>query len=236
MRKYVYSGGMTDEKPHILVVDDDERLRQLLSRYLVDHGFLVSTAPDAKAAREILTCLAYDLLILDVMMPGEDGLALTKYIKTQSQQPILLLTARSETEERIEGLEAGADDYLSKPFEPKELLLRVQSILRRLPPKIKEPEEIKFGKWTVDLARNELKSAQDRVTLTQAETALLRVLSQRPGQVVTREELAEFGDAAAGERSIDVQVTRLRKKIEDDSKIPRYLQTVRGKGYVLWTD
>ena len=228
---------MTDEKPHILVVDDDERLRQLLSRYLVDHGFLVSTAADAKMAREILASLAYDLLILDVMMPGEDGLSLTKSIKAKnSQQLVLLLTARGETAERIEGLEAGADDYLAKPFEPKELLLRIQAILRRLPPRLKESEELRLGKWSVDLQRCELTSDDGRVSLTQVEIALLRALSSRPGQVVTREELAELGDAGSGERSIDVQVTRLRKKIEDDPKMPRYLQTVRGKGYVLWTD
>lgn len=228
---------MTDEKTHILVVDDDERLRQLLGRFLMDHGFLVSTAPDARAAREILDVLVYDLLIVDVMMPGEDGLSLTRDLKKKEGAPaILLLTARGETDERIEGLEAGADDYLSKPFEPKELLLRIQAILRRLPQR-KTADAVRFGPWTADLARGELTGADgSRQALTQAETALLRALALRPGEVVAREALAEVGEEGGGERSVDVQVTRLRKKIEDDPKTPRYLQTVRGKGYVLWTD
>ncbi len=227
---------MTEEKPHILVVDDDERLRQLLSRFLVDHGFLVSTAPDAKTAREILETLAYDLLILDVMMPGEDGLSLTRAIKAKSSQAILLLTARGETEERIEGLEAGADEYLPKPFEPKELLLRIQAILRRLPKRPKDTEPVRLGKWLADLTRCELICGEERQALTQTEAALIKALLQRAGQVVTREEMAELGDSGTGERSIDVQVTRLRKKLEDDPKMPRILQTVRGKGYVLWVE
>lgn len=228
---------MTEEKTHVLVVDDDERLRQLLGRFLSDHGFLVSTAPDASSARGILARLLYDLLIVDVMMPGEDGLSLTRDIKKKEGAPaILLLTALGETEERIKGLEAGADDYLPKPFEPKELLLRIQAILRRLPPR-KSADEIRFGPWTADLARGELIGADGaRQALTQAETVLLRALAEHPGEVVAREDLSEVGEEGAGDRSVDVQVTRLRKKIEEDPKMPRYLQTVRGKGYVLWTD
>jgi two-component system phosphate regulon response regulator OmpR len=232
-----------DEMPHVLVVDDDERLRELLSRYLTENGFLVTTAVDAAAARDILRHLAYDLIILDVMMPGEDGMALTRALKQEkSLTPVLLLTALGETGNRIEGLEAGADDYLPKPFEPRELLLRINAILRRTAgtesagkPK-KAP--LAFGPWMLDMERGELVDAaqEKRMPLTPVEHTLIRALASRMGEVISREELAEICQMSASERTIDVQVTRLRKKLETDPRMPKYLQTVRGRGYVLWSD
>lgn len=227
-----------DKMPHVLVVDDDERLRELLSRFLVENGFLVTTAEDAKDAREVLQHLHYDLIILDVMMPGEDGMALTKGLKNQGlQTPVLLLTALGETESRISGFEAGADDYLPKPFEPRELLLRVNAILRRVaaaPPVMQDA--IRFGRWTLDLERGELADGADRMPLTAVEHTLLKALASKRGEVISREELAALCEMSANERTIDVQVTRLRKKVEEDPKVPKYIQTVRGKGYVLWSD
>jgi two-component system phosphate regulon response regulator OmpR len=226
------------QKPHILVVDDDERLRQLLSQFLAENDFLVTTAVDAADARQKLKYLQYDLIVMDVMMPNEDGLSLTKSLKAEkSTTPVLLLTALGEIESRIQGLEAGADDYLPKPFEPRELLLRVHAILRRLaaqPPVQKE--DIRFGKWMLDLERGELTDGTDRLPLTQAEHTLLKALAGKKGEVVSREELARICEMDSAERTIDVQVTRLRKKLEEDPKLPKYLQTVRGKGYVLWSD
>lgn len=228
------------EQPHVLVIDDDERLRQLLSQFLTENDCLVSTATDAQDAREILQYLSYDLIICDVMMPGEDGMALTRNLKKEGlTTPILLLTALGETDSRITGLEAGADDYLAKPFEPRELLLRMQAILRRVaaaPPAKSGQKEIIFGKWRLDLDRGELSAGAERVPLTSVEHTLLKALATRPGDVITREELAELCRMNANERTIDVQVTRLRKKIEEDPKVPKYIQTVRGRGYVLWSD
>lgn len=228
-----------DRKPHVLVVDDDERLRHLLSRFLQENGFLVTTAIDAAEAREILAYLSYDLIILDVMMPGEDGLALTRGLKAEGlATPVLLLTALGETESRISGLEAGADDYLPKPFEPRELLLRMHAILRRT---VKaQPENasavIHLGKWQLDMERGDLVCGVERMPLTAVEHTLIRALASRIGEVISREELAGLCQMSASERTIDVQVTRLRKKVEEDPKLPRYIQTVRGKGYVLWSD
>lgn len=219
--------------PHILVVDDDERLRDLLKRYLTEHGFLVSTAEDAKSARDKLKSLSYDLLIVDIMMPGENGLSLTRALREESHQPILLLTALGETDSRITGLEAGADDYLTKPFEPRELLLRINAILRRTT----KPEEgdsmARFGVWHFDPERDELNNGSERLSLTNVEATLLKALTETPGEPVSREDLARRCGLEGNERTIDVQVTRLRKKIEPDPKKPRYLQTVRGKGYIL---
>lgn len=228
-----------DKKPHILVVDDDERLRLLLSQFLTENGFLVTTATDAAEARDILKYLAYDLLILDVMMPGEDGMSLTRGLRKNGlATPVLLLTALGEIESRISGFEAGADDYLPKPFEPRELLLRINAILRRVASKPQEEKtDIRLGKWVLDLERGELVDAEEnRLPLTQVEHTLLKALASRRGEVVSREELAELCSLDAAERTIDVQVTRLRKKVEEDPKLPRYVQTVRGKGYVLWPD
>jgi two-component system phosphate regulon response regulator OmpR len=224
--------------PHILVADDDERLRALISQFLGENEFLVTTAVDAADVRQKLRYLQYDLIVLDVMMPGEDGMALTKSLKSEKlPTPVLLLTARGEIESRIEGLEAGADDYLSKPFEPRELLLRLHAILRRVAAKpVRQNEAVRFGRWTLDLERGELVDGADRLPLTQVEHTLLKALSTKKGEVVGREELAQLCGMDAAERTIDVQITRLRKKLEEDPKLPKYVQTVRGKGYVLWSD
>ena len=233
-----------DQKPHVLVVDDDERLRMLLSRFLSEHGFLVTTATDAAHARDILNYLSYDLVVMDVMMPGEDGMALTRRLKTEGiQTPVLLLTALGDTEQRINGFESGADDYLPKPFEPRELLLRINAILRRSAAaapvrKTTDDKPLRFGRWRLDIERGELIDDVDtaRMPLTSVEHTLMRALVSRKGEVIGREELAELCNMSASERTIDVQVTRLRKKVENDPRVPKYIQTVRGKGYVLWPD
>ncbi|MDR3425308.1 MAG: response regulator transcription factor [Alphaproteobacteria bacterium] len=229
--------------PHILVVDDDTRLRMLLARYLGEQGFVVATAKNAEDARGKLKSLAFDLMVLDVMMPGESGFELTRALRSSDTNtrplPILLLTAKGETEDRIEGLEAGADDYLMKPFEPRELLLRINAILRRAPkPKAGAKILLRLGAWTYDPERNELKSADEIVALTGMEAGLMQALAANPGQVINREALAERSAAgqAINDRTIDVQVTRLRRKIEADAKNPRYLVTVRGEGYSLRPD
>ena len=229
---------MTDGLPHILVVDDDTRLRELLRKYLSDHGFIVASARDAADARAQLACLSFDLLVLDVMMPGETGLELTAALRRTSEVPILLLTARGEPDDRIAGLEAGADDYLAKPFEPRELVLRINSILRRLPPPvIAEPSRIlRLGRWNYHPERDELRAGEDIVRLTTAEAALMRALAAEPGLTLSREALTERAHIDGSARSVDVQVTRLRRKIEDDPRQPRYLQTIRGEGYALRPD
>ena len=227
-------------EPHILVVDDDRRLRELIARYLGEKGYHVVTAVDAADARAKLKGLAFDLLVLDVMMPGENGLELTAGLRNESEVPILLLTARTEIEDRIAGFEHGADDYLTKPFEPKELDLRIRSILKRVRPKpvAEQPRMVKFGLLRFEFDRRRLFRGEEPVYLTEAETDLLTKLVARPGDVLSREELsttAENGDSSAG-RQVDVLVTRLRRKIEDDPRFPRYLQTVRGRGYLLQPD
>jgi len=225
------------EQPHILVVDDDTRLRDLLQRYLSDQGFRVTTAVDAAEARAKLAALAFDLLVLDIMMPGETGLELTETLRRESVVPILLLTAMNETENRIAGFECGADDYLPKPFEPRELVLRINAILRRVPPPAAElPSKVTFGDYCFDLEREELTRAGDFVRLTAAEASLLKALARRPGEPITRDDLGEESMVSGNARTIDVQVTRLRRKIEANPKFPRYLQTVRGTGYVLMLD
>jgi two-component system, OmpR family, phosphate regulon response regulator OmpR len=226
---------------HLLVVDDDERIRGLLQKFLVRNGFLVSVARDAAQARRLLAGLEFDLIILDVMMPGEDGIALTRDLRARLSTPILLLTARGEAANRIEGFEAGADDYLVKPFEPKELLLRVGAILRRMPavrPAEPVPKVLHLGAVRYDMDRGELWRGKDAVRLTATEAALMRVFAASPGAAISRERLvADLGrEDAAQERAVDVQITRLRRKIEDDPKVPRYLQTVRGEGYMLAPD
>lgn len=226
---------IAESAAHLLVVDDDDRIRTLLKRYLSDNGFRTSVAGDAKAARRLMGAVDFDLIILDVMMPGETGFELTKSVRAASNVPILLLTARGLPEDRIEGLETGADDYLSKPFEPRELLLRVHSLLRRAGPANPEKREARFGACTFLLSRSELRKNGELVRLTAGEASLLRALAQKPREAISREALAEQ-TAAGMERSVDVQVTRLRKKIEEDPKAPIYLQTVRGVGYALMTD
>ncbi len=231
---------MTQGDAHLLVVDDDERIRGLLQKFLIRNGFLVSVARDAAQARRLLSGLEFDMIVLDVMMPGEDGITLTRELRRQMQTPILLLTAKGETASRIEGFEAGADDYLGKPFEPKELLLRINAILRRVPVVRNEtvPKVLHLGPVRYDMDRGELWRGPDPVRLTATEAALMRLFSAQPGLAISREKLvADLGrDDAAQERAVDVQITRLRRKIEDDPKQPRYLQTVRGEGYMLQPD
>jgi two-component system phosphate regulon response regulator OmpR len=237
---------MTADHPaHLLVVDDDERIRLLLARFLRKAGHLVSTARDAAQARRLMAGLAFDLVILDVMMPGEDGLSLCRAIREGSGTPVILLTARGETGDRILGLEAGADDYLPKPFEPRELLLRAGAILRRAPaeapqaPPAAAPRLLRLGEMAFDMARGALvREGGEAPRLTQTETQLLRRLAADPGATVSRARLIEEGTAPtpAQERAIDVQITRLRRKIEPDPRQPRYLQTVRGAGYRLAPD
>ena len=228
--------------PHLLIVDDDERIRSLLQKYLMRHGFLVSAARDAAHARRILSGLDFDLIVLDVMMPGEDGVALTKSLRAERETPILLLTAKSETGDRIEGLTAGADDYLAKPFEPQELLLRINAILRRVPKEESGalvPKVIHLGTLRYDVEKSEMWQGDARVRLTSTEVQLMRIFSARPGEPISRTELVEELGRDGGqsqERAVDVQITRLRRKVEADPKQPRYLQTVRGAGYMLQPD
>jgi two-component system phosphate regulon response regulator OmpR len=221
---------------HILVVDDDTRLRELLRRYLAENGFRVTTARGAAEARTRLAHFDFDLLIVDVMMPGEDGYALTRALRGGSEVPILLLTARGEPDDRIEGLEAGADDYLSKPFEPRELVLRIGTILRRAQRPTARAAEIRIGACTFDLAREDLRNGPATIRLTAVEASLLRTLAESAGTTLSREELIERSRIDGNARTVDVQITRLRRKIEPDPRAPRYLLTVRGEGYVLRPD
>ena len=233
---------MSDPDAHILIVDDDERIRGLLQKFLMRNGFLVSAARDAAHARRLLTGLEFDMIVLDVMMPGEDGISLTAAIRETSSTPIMLLTARGETEDRIKGLEAGADDYLAKPFEPKELLLRINAILRRMPETPSEetvPKLIGLGPIRYAIERGEMWKGEELVRLTATESQLMRIFSGRPGEALSRAQLVEElgrDKGQAQERAVDVQITRLRRKIETDPKQPRYLQTVRGAGYMLAPD
>ncbi len=241
------------DHPHVLVVDDDRRLRDLLQRYLAENGFRVTTAGDAALARAKLASLAFDLIVLDVMMPGESGLDLTASLRAasmpkHSRVPILLLTAMGEAEDRIRGLERGADDYLPKPFEPRELVLRIKTILARVrepAPQTTPPKLLRLGDYVFMPTRDELRRGAIVVRLTTGEAALLRALAEKPGEPLSREELSRRtnpsqdgndSEDAGATRAVDVQVTRLRRKIEPDPKEPRYLQTVRGQGYVLRPD
>ncbi|HEY6441435.1 MAG TPA: response regulator transcription factor [Acetobacteraceae bacterium] len=226
------------EDAHILVVDDDARLRALLSRYLAGEGFRVTTAETATEARDKLRFMHPDMLVLDVMMPGESGLTLTESLRREqgsSEMPVLLLTARGAPEDRIAGFEAGADDYLGKPFEPRELVLRIRALLRRAPAQPETPQgPIRLGALRFDVERGELSGPDGVMRLTGGEVALLTALARNPNGVLSREAIAAtLGMDDAGERAIDVQVTRLRRKIEIDPREPRFLHTVRGRGYVL---
>jgi two-component system phosphate regulon response regulator OmpR len=225
-----------DKLQHLLIVDDDTRIRTLLQRYLSEAGYRVTAAKDAAEARQLMASLDFDFIVLDVMMPGEDGFSLTKAIRETSNVPILLLTARGEAGDRIEGLERGADDYLPKPFEPRELLLRIATILRRAGQPTEQIKQIiQLGLCRFDPERGELTREGKPVKLTSAELQLMRVLAANPGQTFTRTDLSQrMGEVL--ERTVDVQITRLRRKIENDPKLPLYLQTVRGIGYVLMPD
>ncbi|MEM1381800.1 MAG: response regulator [Pseudomonadota bacterium] len=222
------------DTPHVLVVDDDERIRTLLARYLRDHGFLATAVESAAEADALLKTITFDAMVVDIMMPGEDGLSLTERLRATSEIPIMLLTARGEPEDRIAGLEKGASDYLAKPFEPRELVLRLEGLLRRssLPPR---DTLVRFGPFAFDAARGELTQAGERVKLTDAELHLLRTLAAKPGAPIPRTVLAQK-ELGVFDRSIDVQVTRLRRKIEVDPRSPQFLKTVRGVGYALMTD
>ncbi|MBY0291833.1 MAG: response regulator [Alphaproteobacteria bacterium] len=226
-------------KTHILLVDDDERLRDLLRKFLVDNGFFVSTARQATHARELMKIFIFDLMIVDVMMPEEDGFSLTESIRNGPVRfrdiPILVLTAMGETEDRITGLSRGADDYLSKPFDPRELLLRLQAILRRSRG-ANENTILSLGQVTYNLQFNQLERESIPIALTTLESTLLKIFARHRGKPLTREDLIAEYEGDLNPRTIDVQITRLRKKIEADPKLPRYLQTVRGKGYILIPD
>lgn len=227
--------GADSGQRHLLVVDDDDRIRDLLKEFLTRAGFRVTTAAHAGAARRLMELLDFDLIVLDVMMPGEDGFSLTTWVRSRGAAPVLLLTARGLPQDRIEGLRLGADDYLGKPFEPQELLLRIEAILRRAGPKPTGPRSVKLGSFDFDLERAELTCEGSPVRLTEAEAQLLRLLAVNAHAPVDRIDLARDTADAAG-RAVDVQVTRLRRKIETDPRNPRYLQTVRGVGYMLAPD
>ncbi len=228
---------MSPDAPHILVVDDDTRLRELLHKYLTEKDFRITAARDAADAGAKLTAFSFDLIVLDIMMPGESGLELIRRLRENSQVPVLLLTAMGEIEDRIAGLESGADDYLSKPFEPRELVLRINAILRRTRAPAKAMDgKIKFGRFCFDLAREELRRGGEFVRLTAAEASLLKTLACQPGVPVSRETLTTESPMIGNPRAIDVQVTRLRRKIEENPRYPRYLQAVRGVGYILMPD
>ena len=229
-----------DDAPHLLLVDDDKRIRSLTSRFLSEQGYRVTTAAHTLEAREFMTLFQFDLIVLDVMMPGENGIDFAVSLRRETQVPILMLTARSDLEHRLSGLEAGADDYLSKPFDPKELALRIASILRRAAPVVVDVpvrESVRFGDFTFDIERGELKRGNEIIRLTERERLMLRLLARTPGEAISREALAAVGSAGAvvagNERTIDVQINRLRRKIEADSANPVYLQTARGAGYRL---
>ncbi len=224
---------MSEITYNLLVVDDDERIRNLLSQYLIKEDFIVSTASGAEEARKKIQLIKFDLIILDIMMPGDDGLTLTKEIRDNSEIPIILLTAKSGTDSKIEGLEIGADDYLTKPFNPKELLLRVLSILKRSKSEENIDNEIFFGDYTLNIEKRELTKSKDRVYLTDREMNLLIALAKSPGQPLNREKLAGIDEPG---RSVDVGINRLRRKIEKDPRMPLWLQTVRGEGYILRPD
>lgn len=225
----------SDDAPHLLIVDDDRRIRDLLNRYLTEQGFRITIAADAAEARRKLGGLHFDLIILDVMMPGESGLSLTKSLYENKTIPVILLTARVEAESRIAGLEAGADDYLSKPFDPRELVLRINNILRRSASEMPKIEQIIFGPFTFSISRKELRKAAETIRLTDREQEIMLLFALRAGDTIPRHELIG-DDSDVGERTIDVQINRLRRKIEEDPANPVYLQTVRGIGYRLSID
>ena len=224
----------SDDAAHILVVDDDRRIRELLRRYLTENGYRITVAEHAADARSKLQGLSFDLIVLDVMMPGENGFDFATNLRQSSTVPILMLTARGEASDRIQGLESGVDDYLAKPFEPRELLLRIGTILRRTQMAgARKHDEISLGECRFNVTRGELWKGDEQIRLTTREVQLLRIFAANAGKPLSRLDLC---DNEAAERSIDVQINRLRRKLEVDPKNPLYLQTVRGEGYVLMPD
>ena len=219
---------------HILVVDDDDRIRELVKQYLEENNFLVTTAVDALDAKKKLEIIKFDILILDIMMPGESGLSLTKEMKKNNQTPIILLTAKGETEDRIHGLELGADDYLGKPFEPKELLLRIKNILNKIQKPLL-PNEIYIGSALINLKKLDIKKNKKTIKINPQEKKVLEKMLEFPGKVFSRDDIGKMINISK-ERTIDVMITRLRQKIESSPKNPKYLQTIRGSGYVLWIE
>ncbi|NQZ13350.1 MAG: response regulator transcription factor [Alphaproteobacteria bacterium] len=234
MKKEALKQDFTDV-PNVLVIDDDERIRDLVARYLNEHGYLALKAESAEEALEVMESFIFDILVVDVMMPGKSGVELTELLREkQNTVPVLLLTAMGEVEDRITGLSAGADDYLPKPFDPRELVLRLDAILKRVPKdKHEQVARVQIGRWMFDIDHPELVADDERVQLTNVEVNLLTVLCQTPGEVVSRDALSDKCDLDPNKRTIDVQVTRLRRKVEENSNHPRYLQTVRGQGYLL---
>jgi len=224
-----------DDALHILVVDDDHKIRDLLASYLVRQGFRVTTAADTAAARGAMRGLAFDLVLLDVMMPGQSGLEFARELKATSTIPICMLTARSDPDERVTGLECGVDDYVAKPFEPRELVLRLRNIMRRGIASPEPSDEVRMGTYVFHIGRGELRRGEESIKLTERERDLLRQFAHRRGIAIARHELSS-DDTTGSERAIDVQINRLRRKIEADPSNPVYLQTVRGKGYILYTD
>ena len=219
---------------HILVVDDDDRIRELVKQYLEENNFLVTTAVDALDAKKKLEIIKFDILILDIMMPGESGLSLTKEMKKNNQTPIILLTAKGETGDRIHGLELGADDYLGKPFEPKELLLRIKNILNKIQKPLL-PDEIYIGSALINLKKLDIKKNKKTIKINPQEKKVLEKMLEFPGKVFSRDDIGKMINISK-ERTIDVMITRLRQKIESRPKNPKYLQTIRGSGYVLWIE
>ena len=219
---------------HILVVDDDDRIRELVKQYLEENNFLVTTAVDALDAKKKLEIIKFDILILDIMMPGESGLSLTKEMKKNNQTPIILLTAKGETGDRIHGLELGADDYLGKPFEPKELLLRIKNILNKIQKPLL-PDEIYIGSALINLKKLDIKKNKKTIKINPQEKKVLEKMLEFPGKVFSRDDIGKMINISK-ERTIDVMITRLRQKIESSPKNPKYLQTIRGSGYVLWIE
>ncbi len=224
-----------DDAPHLLVVDDDRRIRELLKRYLSEQGYRVTTAEHAAQARERLAGLEFDLIVLDVMMPGETGFEFAKSLRTASDVPVLMLTARTESDDRIEGLEAGADDYLPKPFEPRELLLRIRTILKRVNTAPAPKKDVSFGPFRFEIDRGELTRDGRPVRLTTREIELLTLFARAAGRALAREDLTG-GAIDISDRAVDVQINRLRRKIEPDPREPRYLRTIRGEGYMFVPD
>jgi two-component system phosphate regulon response regulator OmpR len=225
---------MNKNKYHILIVDDDDRIRELVKQYLEENNFIITTAKDAFDAKRKIGIIKFDIMILDIMMPGESGLSLTKYVKKNNPTPIILLTAKGETSDRIEGLELGADDYLGKPFEPKELLLRIKNILNKVK-KVNIPDQVYIGTTLVDLKKLSIKINNKIKKINPQEKKILDKMIEEPGKIFSRTDIGKIINISK-ERTIDVMITRLRHKIESNPKNPKYLQTIRGSGYVLWIE